>query len=100
MSRDERTPPYRVSRQFIDFPERKLTEAGVQKVVPDPATIEQHARRLIEQRLAKEELDRARDQLARKAAEHALPDDLDRRIRDLRAERRELSWDAALALIL
>ena len=62
--------------------------------------IEQHARRLVEQTLTEEALDKIRDQLAEQAAAHSLPGDLDRRIHWLLKERPELSWDMALASIL
>jgi hypothetical protein len=99
-------PPRRVelnamtSRQFVDFLERKLTEHGVAKVVPEPEIIEQHARRLIEQRLAKEALDKIRDQLAKEAAAHELPSDLGDQVRRLLTEQPQVSWDGALATIL
>ena len=44
------------SPQFIDFIEIKLAEHGVEKVIPERKVIEQHARRLIEQRLARDAL--------------------------------------------
>ena len=88
------------SRQFVDFLDRKLGEAGVEKVVPDADIIEQHARRLVEQTLTEEALDKIRGQLAKQAAAHSLPGDLDRRIHRLQKERPELSWDMALASIL
>jgi hypothetical protein len=88
------------SRQFIDFLDQKLTEHGVEKVVPDAEIIERHARRLVEQRLAKEEIDKIRDRLAKEAAARKLPSDLPGRVRKLLADRPELSWDLALALIL
>jgi hypothetical protein len=88
------------SRQFIDFLDQKLTEHGVEKVVPDAEIIERHARRLVEQRLAKEEIDKIRDRLAKEAAARKLPSDLPGRVRKLLADRPELSWDMALALIL
>jgi hypothetical protein len=88
------------SRQFVDFLERKLAEHGVEKVVPDAEIIEQHARRLVEQRLAKEEIEKIRDRLAKEAAAHKLPRGLAGRVRKLLTDRPELSWDMALALIL
>jgi hypothetical protein len=88
------------SRQFVDFLERKLVEARVTKVVPEVDILEQHARRLIEQQLAAEALDKIRDKLAEKAADYEPPDDLEAQVSQLLTERPELSWDVALALIL
>jgi hypothetical protein len=88
------------SRQFVDFIERGLIEHGVKKVIPQPDILEQHARRLIAQRLAKEALDKICDPLVAEAAAYALPGDLDDQVRQLLADQPELSWDMALAMIL
>jgi hypothetical protein len=88
------------SRQFVDFIERKLIEHDVEKVVPKADIIEQHARRLVEQGLAKEALDQIRDRLAEKATAHELPRDLNKQIRLMLKRQPELSWDMALAIIL
>ena len=71
------------SRQFIDFIEARLTTHGVQKVVPNAGTIEVHARRLIEQRLAREALAEIRDQITRQAAATALPVDIEDQLRSV-----------------
>jgi hypothetical protein len=65
------------SRQFVDFLDRKLAEAGVEKVVPEADIIEQHARRLVQQTLTEEALDEIRDRLAKQAAAQSLLGDLD-----------------------
>jgi hypothetical protein len=88
------------SRQFVDFIERKLLEHGVEKVVPKADIIEQHARRLIEQRLAENALDKIRDKLATEAAAHKLPVDLVDQVRRRLDREPEQSWDSALAAIL
>jgi hypothetical protein len=85
---------------FVAFLERKLTEAGVRKVVPTGEVLQQHARRLIEQQLTKEALDTMRDDLASKAAAYKLPRDLGGKVRKLLAKRPELPWDTAVALAL
>ena len=66
---------------FVGFLERKLAEHGVRKVVPDRATLERHARRVIEQGLAEEALRENRARLQAEAASAALPADLDDRVR-------------------
>jgi hypothetical protein len=88
------------SRQFVDFIERKLIEHGVEKVVPKADIIEQHARRLVEQGLARDALNGLNDRLTKEAAAHKLPPDLDEKIRVRLGRQPELSWDMALALIL
>ncbi len=88
------------SRQFIDLIEAKLTEHGVVKVVPDADIIEVHARRLIEQRLARAALAEIRDQITRQAAATALPVDIEDQLRSCLARHSALSWDDALAQII
>jgi hypothetical protein len=88
------------SRQFIGFIEAKLTVHGVQKVVPTAGTIEAHARRLIEQRLASEALADIRDRITRQAAATALPVDIEDQLRGYLARHPSLSWDDALAQII
>jgi hypothetical protein len=88
------------SRQFIDFLETKLAENGVEKVVPDIAIIEGHARRLTEQRLASAALSAMREQIATAAADIPLPEDIESQLRRKLATRAELSWDEALAEII
>ena len=77
-----------------------MTGGGVQKVVPTGEVLQQHARRLVEQRLTKEVLDALHDELAEKAAAHGLPDDLDGKVRELLGQQPELPWDVAVALVL
>ena len=88
------------SRQFIDFIDAKLTEHDVAKVVPDPGTIEAHARRLIEQRLAREALAEIRDRITRQAAATALPVDIEVQLRSYLSRHPSLAWDEALAQII
>jgi len=88
------------SSQFIDFIEAKLVEHGVKKVVPDTAVIETHARRLIEQRLAKEAIEIMRNFLQGKAAAIELPGDLREQIEEELKRDPSLSWDAAEAAVI
>jgi hypothetical protein len=83
---------------LVAFLERKF--AGVQKVVPTGEVLRQHALRLVEQRLTKEALDAARDELAKKAAAYRLPGNLRNKVRKLLGEQPELPWDVAVALVL
>jgi hypothetical protein len=88
------------SRQMVDFIETKLAEHGVAKVVPDACTIEAHARRLIERRLASEALAEIRDQIARQAAATALPKGIEVQLRRYLTRHPSLAWDDALAQII
>ena len=88
------------SRQMVDFIEAKLTMHGIAKVVPDPRTIVAHARRLIEQRLARDALAEIRDQITRQAAATALPEGIEAQLRSYLAQHPSLAWDDALAQII
>lgn len=88
------------SDQFIAFLERKLAEHGVAKVLPQAETLEQHARRVLEQKLAEQFISEHLDRLAREAAATALPTDLEGRVRDFILHHPDKSWDEALAHIV
>src|SRR5260370_16713872 len=88
------------SRQMVDFIEAKLTMHGIAKVVPDPRTIDAHARRLIEQRLARDALAEIRDQITRQAAATALPEGIEVQLRSYLAHHPTLPWDNPLPQII
>jgi hypothetical protein len=88
------------SPQLIAFVEDKLRQHGVEKLVPDDATLTQHARRLIEQQLAAAEVGKLRAKLSRAAARTPLPADLRQAVEQRLAAVPQLSWDAALAELL
>lgn len=85
---------------FVGFLERKLMEHGIHKVVPDRDTLERHAHRVIEERLASELMRRSRPRLVAKAASTVLPGDLDIQLRSILEDRPELSWDQAVAEVV
>ncbi len=88
------------SRQFIDFLEVELFMQGVSKVIPAGGTIEAHARRLIEQRLAGEAMAEIQDRIATQAAATDLPADIENQLRNYLTRSPELAWDDALAQII
>ena len=88
------------SRQLVDFVEAKLAEHGVKKLIPDDATIEQQARRLLVQRLTEVAMKAAAKDIEVKAAAAALPKDLRRRLEAALKESPEQPWDLALARIV
>ena len=88
------------SRQLLDFVEQKLGEHGVEKLVPQDAIIESHARRLIEQRLAGAAIARLRSDITKRTAAAKLPGNLRGRLAEVFEKRPELPWDAALAEVL
>jgi hypothetical protein len=83
------------SEQMVVFIEAKFSEHGVTKVIPDADTIERHARRLIEQRLADEAIEKMLTQIAERAATATLPADL--RVEAELTRRPKMSWDAAVS---
>ena len=88
------------SRQFLDFAEAKLKQHGIGKLVPNAAVLERHARRLIEQELAKKAIARVSSKITKQAAARKLPADLLSRIAVVLEKEPHLPWDAALAAIL
>jgi hypothetical protein len=88
------------SRQLLDFVEEKLDEHGVEKLIPEDRLLEQHARRLIEQRLAGAAIAPLKSEIIKQAAATQLPTDLRQRLADTLAEEPQLPWDAALADVL
>ena len=88
------------SRQLVDFVEEKLEEHGVEKVVPANGALTQHARRLLEQASTRKALEDVAAEIAQRAAEVDLPEDLQDRVQALLAEQPELAWDHALARVV
>jgi hypothetical protein len=80
--------------------ERKLTEHGVKKFVPDDQSLELQARRVITARLTQEVLSAAEKDIERQAASAALPEDFRQQVERILKEHPELPWDAAVAVLL
>ena len=88
------------SSVFVQFLERKLSEHGVCKVVPeDDSVLEQHARRVIARTLLNKALDALRPQVEEQATEVALPPDLRHQVTAALALQPDLPWDLAVAEI-
>jgi hypothetical protein len=88
------------SRQLLDFIEAKLAANNVGKVIPADAVLEQHARHLIEQRLAQKAFEELQAEFTKQAQKAALPRNLRERLNTKLTQSPELSWDAALAAIV
>jgi hypothetical protein len=86
--------------QFIEFLEKKLIEQGVQKVIPDTATLELHARRVAEQIRAQEAFDEVLEEIRGNADSITLPDDLLEQVQGLLAKAPAMSWDAAVSQVM
>ena len=87
------------SRQFIEFIEAKFAEHGVEKVLPNAAVVEAHARRLIEQRSPTTHSPRSANSSPTKR-DHVLPDDLGPVVRAYLDSHPSLAWDEALAEVI
>jgi hypothetical protein len=88
------------SRQLLDFVEAKLEEHGVEKLVPEDTILKRHARRLIEQQLARKAIAQVSSKITKEAASRILPADLPAQIAAALEEEPHLPWDAALAAVL
>jgi hypothetical protein len=84
---------------FIAFLERKLAEHGVEKVIPDDAVLERHARQVLTRELANRELARIMPAMEADATAMALPADLGERVKAALAASPGLSWDLAVAYL-
>jgi hypothetical protein len=88
------------SRQLVEFVEGKLEEHGVEKLIPEDKTIEEHARRLLEQRFAEEAIAPLRPEIAKRAQQAELPAGLWQRVTDVLKAEPHLPWDIAVAQVL
>jgi hypothetical protein len=88
------------SRQFVDWLEAKLKEHGVEKVVPDEATLGIAWQRALMIAQVNEAVDAVGKEFKnRKTKKRKAPRDLTKRLRDLLRRRPELPWDKALVQI-
>jgi hypothetical protein len=88
------------ARQFVDFVEQKLIEHAVTKVIPDAEVVYVHARRLIEQKLGEEAINKIHAEITQQAAATVLPEDLCQRVEEEMERDPHQSWDAALANLI
>ena len=79
------------SEQFIEWLERKLTEAGIEKLIPENETLVAAYRRAVFLQRMKEEQDKVREQILRQSIE--VPDSLANQVRDEINDSPELAWD-------
>ena len=88
------------SDQFVTFVERRLTECGAKKVVPDDETLEDAYRRTLVQQQLEEEAEALREQAEWAANEADVPADLAERVRKVMDDDPCLSWDQALIVVM
>jgi hypothetical protein len=84
---------------FIEFIEAKFAAHGVEKVLPNAAVVEAHARRLIEQRSPTTHSPRSANSSPTKR-DQVLPDDLGPVVRAYLDSHPSLAWDEALAEVI
>jgi hypothetical protein len=85
---------------FVRFLERKLTQHGCKKILPeDDAILEQHARHVILGRLLSRELEKVREQTEKAAASVTLPSDLRSQVERQLKQEPDIPWDLAVAQI-
>jgi hypothetical protein len=88
------------SDALVAFIERKLVEAGITKVVPEPPILEQAWRRVQVHRRLNERLQALRNQIEEEVKALPLPDDMAARVRAILAEQKQLPWDAAVRQVV
>jgi hypothetical protein len=88
------------SPQLVDLIQRKLAEHGVEKVIPDAAVMEQHARYWLELELADRALKKAIPEVKEQLAAIKLPTDL-RQLVEAELQRDPYqAWDIAVTNVL
>jgi hypothetical protein len=89
-----------VGRQFTDWLEGKLTEHGVAKVIPEPATLDRAYRDTYESAWLNARIAELYGQVRQRARDLDVPDDLANRVASLLANQPYLGWDSAVASIV
>jgi hypothetical protein len=82
------------SDQFVAFVERKLTEAGIAKIVPPKDQLDKACRLFARSKLVEEAVEKFIKEMPDDTI--AMPDDLDARVRDYLDQNPEGPWEAAV----
>jgi hypothetical protein len=82
------------SDQFVAFVERKLTEAGIAKIVPPNDQLDKAYRLFARSKLVEEAVEKFIEEMPDDTI--AVPDDLDARVRDYLDQNPESPWEAAV----
>ena len=86
------------SEQFVEFIKRKLTEHGVEKIVPSKQTLDEAYQLFERSRRLEETFDTMAMDL--ETADARAPDDIEKQVAEILKERPELRWDAAVKEVL
>jgi hypothetical protein len=84
---------------FVQFVTDKLREAGVSKLIPDRAVLDQHAHHVLVRALLNRQIDAIRPQIEVEAGSVTPPADIVKRVEALLREQPSLPWDIAVAEI-
>ncbi|MPZ58741.1 MAG: hypothetical protein GEU91_20070 [Rhizobiales bacterium] len=87
------------SDDLIAFIERKLEEHGVEKVIPDEATLADAYRRMRRQAVVQEKIEEVLAELDDDEAELAVPENLRAQIEEVFSTKRHVRWDAVVSAI-
>jgi len=82
------------SEQFVEFIERKLTEHGIEKIVPSKQTLDKAYQLFERSRRLEETFDKMAKEL--ETADARAPDDIKNRVTEIMRKRPRLRWDAAV----
>jgi hypothetical protein len=85
------------SPQLVAFREQASQQHGVEKLMPEPAVVEQHARYLLAQRHLADLVKQQSQEIAARTARARMAHDLGNRVHELLLNRPELPWDATVA---
>ena len=86
------------SEQFVEFIKRKLTEHGVEKIVPSKQTLDEAYQLFERGRRLEETFDKVAKDL--ETADARAPDDIKNRVTEIMRKRPTLRWDAAVKEVL
>jgi bisphosphoglycerate-dependent phosphoglycerate mutase len=81
---------------FVGFLERKLTEHGIGKVVPDNDVLEQHARHVLTRALTNKALEAIQAKAEEDAASIPLPSELHQQVVAALRSQPDIPWDFAV----
>lgn len=88
------------SRQLVDFIEERLAFHKVTKVIPPHEVLADHARHLIEQKLARAAFDELHAKFTEEARQAVLPEDLCAQVQAQIDDTPRVPWDRALAAVV
>jgi hypothetical protein len=86
------------SDQFVAFVERKLTEAGIAKIVPPMDQLDKAYRLFARSKLVEEAVEKFIKEMP--AGTIAVPDDLNARVREYLDKNPESPWEAVVRYVV